>query len=501
MFLNVFTLSYFPADTSEAAACNPNPTSKNATLPAGCVIHGTSNNIVNVGECEPTRCLRNDSAFSNKTCEDQKFCCTVVEVTDVTVSCGSSVTFSVPKVARCGCQKCEEPKSQITGVVVGRNGMTEKPIAYCVLKFESFSYRADRNGFFSFEVYDGKQRLSVMFKDSFLAQYADLTKVFRIEKGQTLFSKVVLKPKPAPRLFNSSEDFKVQLGDNGGDSAFAEMEIPKDALLNDDGTIFSGQANLRLNVMDPRNFSDILTAPADFSTIDEDGEEQMLVSYGMLNLDIEDGRGNKLSPSKPIKLYLDPERLNISVDSNGNTTTKLWWLDAKTGRWMEAGDVWIGQKVSSRSKRAPTRFLLETEITPAVSRQSTFILTSEKISVRFELPLLWDQRLGYFARSLIRPLEGTLDIWKGLSTQCRLPVYPSGSTEGASCKERVPIQDSCDPYLRTVSLHLYRLRLFRTKTCKIRPMFSPLDLTLGRQVGAQYFLIMITMSNNAKLLF
>ena len=150
------------------------------------------------------------------------------------------------------------------------------------------------------------------------------------------------------------------------------MEIPKDALLNDDGTIFSGQANLRLNVMDPRNFSDILTAPADFSTIDEDGEEQMLVSYGMLNLDIEDGSGNKLSPSKPIKLYLDPERLNISVDSNGNTTTKLWWLDAKTGRWMEAGDVWIGQKVSSRSKRAPTRFLLETEITPAVSRQGTF---------------------------------------------------------------------------------------------------------------------------------
>ena len=76
-----------------------------------------------------------------------------------------------------------------------------------------------------------KQRLSVMFKDSYVAQYADLTKVFRIEKGQTLFSKVVLKPKPAPRPFNSSEDFKVQLGDNGGDSAFAEMEIPKDGSL------------------------------------------------------------------------------------------------------------------------------------------------------------------------------------------------------------------------------------------------------------------------------
>ena len=336
------------------------------------MIHGTTNNTIDVGECEPTICLRNDSALSNKTCQDERFCCGVEKVTDVAVSCGSSVTFTISKVARCGCQKCEEPKSQISGVVVGLKGGIQKPIAYCDIEFEGNSYSADKNGFFSFEAPKDKQRLSVVFKDSYDYEYADFTKVFRIVKGQTLFSKIILKTKPAPKPFNSSEDFKVQLGDSDADSAFAEMEIPKDAMLKDDGTIYSGQANLRLGVMDPRNLSDILTAPGDFSTIDEDGEEQMLVSYGMLSLNFEDGSGNKLSTSKPIKLYLDPEKFNISVDSNGNTTTKLWWLDAKTGRWMEAGDVWTERKNSSRSKRSPTRFVLETEITPAILRQGAF---------------------------------------------------------------------------------------------------------------------------------
>ena len=121
--------------------------------------------------------------------------------------------------------------------------------------------------------------------------------------------------------------------------------------------------------MDPRNISDILTAPGDFSTVDEDGEEQMLLSYGMLSLDFEDDSGNKLSPSKPIKLYLDPQMFNISIDSKGTTATKLWWLDEKTGRWIEAGNLRLGNKTSSRRKRSPTRFLLETEITPAISRR------------------------------------------------------------------------------------------------------------------------------------
>lgn len=356
------------ADTREEISCNPTPVAKNATLPEGCVVHGTTNNIVDVGQCLPEPCLRNDSALSNTACHDATFCCVTEEVEDVAISCGGAVTFNISKISRCGCQECEKPKSYITGVVVGIKGAVENPIMYCEIKIGDDYYNADEKGAFEFEVPEDKQRLTAVFMDTFGEEYADFTKVFRIVQGQSLFYKIVLRVKPALTPFNSSEPFKVPMGDSGDGSAFAEIEIPEDALLKEDGTIYSGQANFRMSVTDPRNATDVMTAPADFSTIDEDGEEQILVSYGMLSLDFEDENGNKLSTSKSIKLFLDPEKLNISVDSNGNTSTKLWWLDENMGRWMEAGDLWLDTKKTNRSRRSPTRFLL-TEITPVVQRQ------------------------------------------------------------------------------------------------------------------------------------
>ena len=86
------------AYTTDEVLCNPTPLSKNATLPAGCMIDGTTNNVVGVVECVPRPCLRNDTWLSNTTCKDETLCCGVEEVGDVTVSCGSSVTFSVSRV-------------------------------------------------------------------------------------------------------------------------------------------------------------------------------------------------------------------------------------------------------------------------------------------------------------------------------------------------------------------------------------------------------------------
>ena len=417
----------FFADTVGDALCSPIPTSKNATLPAGCVIDGTTNNIVDVGECVPRRCLRNDTWLSNTTCKDETFCCGVEEARDVTVSCRSSVTFTVSKVTRCGCQECPQPETRITGVVVGLKGATEKPVPFCDLTFEGYTYSAEFSGFFDFEVPKGKERLTVVFKDNFDYEYADLTKVFRIKEGQRLFSKIVLRSKPVAKPFDSSEPFKVSLGESPvPDSAFAEIEIPGGSLLKDDGTIYSGQANLRMNVMDPRKLSDIQTAPADFSTIDEDGDEQLLVSYGMLDIDFEDESGNPLFTSKPIKISIDPEKMNISVDSNGNTNTKLWWLDPKSGRWVKAGDLWTGNETSSRRKRSPTRFLLETEISPAVAKQGPFNIdvrenfgavrvyapASSSVRILCEEPNSSPKRyLGYLEESVDARRVACISVW------------------------------------------------------------------------------------------
>ena len=69
-----------------------------ATNEIGDVCTQSNNVVVGVVDCVPRPCLRNDTWLSNTTCKDETLCCGVEEVGHVTVSCGSSVTFSVSRV-------------------------------------------------------------------------------------------------------------------------------------------------------------------------------------------------------------------------------------------------------------------------------------------------------------------------------------------------------------------------------------------------------------------
>lgn len=365
----IFNFSSFTdfdlADTSEAF-CDPTPRTKQLKLPPNCVQKGTTNNSVDVGECPSVPCLQNDSDNSNA-CEDKTFCCGVSMVEEVNIACGNVAEFKLSKTKYCGCGVCNKAVITIRGVVVG--GKEERPVKFAQIEYDGeVKANADfRGGSFSFDVRDGRKRLAVTFKDTFSKEFEDLTKVFHLQEGQSVITKIILATKQRPVIFDASQDLSVPLGGETDDSAFADLEVPGGSLLKEDGTSYSGQANMRLNLIDPRNASDILSAPGDFSAVDEDGEEQILSSFGMMKVNFEDTSGNKLTPSKPMKVFLDPQQLNISVDDNGNTTVKLWWLNKKTGRWILAGNIWSDEKGSIRRKRSSARRFLVTEITQAIS--------------------------------------------------------------------------------------------------------------------------------------
>ena len=249
-------------------------------------------------------------------------------------------------------------------------GKEERPVKFAQIEYDGeVKANADfRGDSFSFDVRDGRKLLAVTFKDTFSKEFEDLTKVFHLQEGQSVITKIILATKQRPVIFEASQDLSVPLGGETDDSAFADLEVPGGSLLKEDGTSYSGQANMRLNLIDPRNASDILSAPGDFSAVDEDGEEQILSSVGMMKVNFEDTSGNKLTPSQPMKVFLDPQQLNISVDNHGNTTVKLWWLNKKTGRWILAGNIWSDEKGSIRRKRRSARRFLVTEITQAIAK-------------------------------------------------------------------------------------------------------------------------------------
>ena len=292
------------------------------------------------------------------------------------------MSFNLSKVTNCSCGSCTEKVTILQGIVVG--GPEEEPMRYgdVIYGGEVAAY-TDRKGKFSFKVPLKVKRAVVTFKDSFYEEFEERSKVFVIKEGSSDFYKIKLKRKPSPISFNASEPLDVPLGSNPDTDSFADLELPEETLLTEDGSVFRGNAKASISVTDSRNLSDVLAAPGDFSTTDEDGEEEILETFGMIKLSFQDESGKELAMSKPMKVFLDPEKLNLTIkNSTSDVPLKLYWLDKKTGRWREAGNFQLEDGSKRRRKRSPRTFFVGT-VTPAIARENlNFDAPTTRVAVR-----------------------------------------------------------------------------------------------------------------------
>ncbi len=367
--------SLFPEEGIDS--CSPTPNSKNLTLPNGCVTSATNSSLVDVGECQPVVCLKNDSIF-NSSCQDPSSCCGPRDFTNVLVDC-ESTSFNISKVTHCACGNCAEKVTIIEGIVVG--GQNEEPVRYgdVVYNGRAVTY-TDEYGTFSITIPGKLTRVIVTFKDYF-KEFEERSKVFEIKEGSVGYHKVKLTRSPPPVAFDASKPLNVSLGSDPSDS-FADLEFQEESFLTEDGSVFHGNAKATISVTDPRNLSDILTAPGDFTTTDEDGETEMLETYGMIKLKFEDDSGKQLAMSKPMKVYLDPEKLNLTAQNASDVPIKLYWLDKKTERWREVGDFQLEDGSKRRRKGSNGVFFVGT-VTPAIARkQLSFDYPTTRIAIR-----------------------------------------------------------------------------------------------------------------------
>ena len=343
-------------------SCPSAPISKNQTLPPGCVLNGTNITILEVGECERVACVKRKDTF-NSSCSEPRQCCGPRSFDNVLVRCGAFMSFTLSKIKTCGCDQCIDEQTIMQGVTVGQDGKAAK---FVDLFFNDKQVdRTDVDGMFSISVPRDTKRAIVTFKDQIFKKFEEEDKIFVLNEGQKAMYKVTLREKPKPLIFNASEPLDLPLG--GNLDSFADLELPENSLLTEDGSVFRGNAKASVSVTDPRNLSDILTAPGDFTTVSEDGQEEILETYGMIKLNMEDDNGKPLVMSKPMKVYLDPEKLNLTV-SEGNASVKLYWLDRKTGRWREAGDFSLEDGSKRRRKRTNRIFLAGT-VTPSIAEE------------------------------------------------------------------------------------------------------------------------------------
>ena len=293
------------------------------------------------------------------------------------------MSFNLSKVTSCSCGGCAEKVTILQGIVVG--GPEEEPMRYGdVIYGGEVVADTDGDGKFSFTIPVKVKRAIVTFKDSFYGEFEERSKIFVINEGSSdSVYKITLKRKPSPISFNASEPLDVPLGSDPNTDSFADLELPEETFLTEDGSVFRGNAKASISVTDSRNLSDVLAAPGDFSTTDEDGEEEMLETFGMVKLSFQDESGKQLAMSKPMKVFLDPEKLNLTIrNSTSDVPLKLYWLDKKTGRWREAGNFLLEDGSKRRRKRSPRVFFVGT-VTPAIARESlNFDAPTTRVAVR-----------------------------------------------------------------------------------------------------------------------
>ncbi|XP_028415814.1 cartilage intermediate layer protein 1-like [Dendronephthya gigantea] len=354
-------------------SCDPTPSQHIIALPQGCTAGETNSVTIDVGDCAKTKCIARGLKNMNY-CKD-KFCCQPIATRNIKVVC-SQHSFDMKSVTKCGCGDCPVKQTVVKGVA--RGGPDNKPFKYgYIYHGDKYLARTGRKGDFSFKVPGDFSRFAVTFKDKRnYNNFQELTKVIPLVTGRETYIEVRLKPRPEPIKVDAKMGFEISLGnsqntrglnksneENVVDNDDAQLEpavafaVPPQGLLTEHGEIYNGTVKVEVNFVDPRNVTEVEEADGDFTTVDEDGEEQQLETFGVIKMDFKDENDKSLQPTGDIDISLDIDKYNITENEVENI--KLWYLDEKTGRWRILDTSWKKHQ-TKRSKRSDKHISLFT---------------------------------------------------------------------------------------------------------------------------------------------
>ena len=357
-------------------------------MPPGCTEDGSGSNIVDVGTCSYDECIRRgqgDSGSCGRKDAKIKRCCSPVSpLVKSQVSCANGIKFSIEKVRGCKCSSCALPDIVVRGRVVDEEGEALL-MGEIEVKGDTNKYYTDMDGNFRFTVKAGSRKMVLNITDPY-GYLQDTTKAFELHKEQISFYTIVLQKKPPPIKFAAAQKKKIPLS-APTKPAFAAVDIPERAFVTADGKVYDGEITANVGVVDPRNEADMAAAPGDFSTTDDDGEEVMLASAGMLRQSFSDSSGNKLNLDRNISVRIDVEKLDLPDD----LPVYQYYLNKETGRWVKFGvlrteeeDV---EEYVGRKKRQRKRKFFVSQITPNVPYDSiNWDSPQERSYVRVDAP-------------------------------------------------------------------------------------------------------------------
>ncbi|XP_077996894.1 cartilage intermediate layer protein 1-like [Glandiceps talaboti] len=314
--------------------CSRSPVSKLLKLPEGCQGENGSQ-YYDVQKCNGNKCPVNNSGDC---IDSHSYCCGQTTTELHAISC-QAFTLPISVVASCGCTPCGTKTIKVHGRAVAADDGSPLKDGKVSVENEEVD-RTNSKGDFSFEIPNGKTRLSVTFRDDQNGELIDTTKVFTLSEDTIIYHKVFLQRRAPTITIDSTVESTIPLGGDP-DQSNAELDIPAGSFYKEDGTPFTGNVKASLtqtNLTDP---SALDTIQSDLSTRDIEGNQEPLRTYGMFSMQFTDEDNNPLRVDGDMKLYIDAEKLNI--DTTADSLPRLWFLNKQTGEWEDIGGLEVSQ--------------------------------------------------------------------------------------------------------------------------------------------------------------
>lgn len=335
-------------------------------MPDGC--HAEENGLkitrVNIGRCSKKQCIT--SAQSNSiNCYDTwpKHCCIVNETTPLRVNC-SRFSYMISQSISCKCRECAN-LPQISGEVYGMQNGTKVPFRSGEIYIKGkLAGETNDYGYFSLTTSGDDKQIVLNVKNDIENKFMETMKTVKIIEDGNVLVKIVVPLKPKPILFNANLGHTMTLSSNNL-APFTHVSFPSNSIVTEDGKPFSGIVKASVHFMDPRNLDDIEAAYGSVSTVGEDGSEIPLETYGMINYLFNDDLGNKLKLNSPVSYSIDASTFNISINEDGNSEVYAWFLDMKTGKWVQSNRFQV-QTQQTGKRRLLSTTTLEVQVPPQV---------------------------------------------------------------------------------------------------------------------------------------
>lgn len=230
--------------------------------------------------------------------------------------------------------KADLEKANISGIVKDTNNI---PLEGITVDFNGNKIVTNSQGLYQFnDISKDNDRIVLKFSNQ------DYFDVVRSEENLENKTNYTINVKMIKRQYSETSNHLIIDAENGGEINIdngSKVELAPKSIVDANGNNYTGNVHTSLAYLDPTsdNFAELIPGGS-MEAIREDGSDTMLISYGIIKVELRDDNGNLLQlkndeNSKALIEVAVPD----SIKNSAPETIPLWYFDEEKGIWVEEG--------------------------------------------------------------------------------------------------------------------------------------------------------------------